>query len=68
MHFDGAHSRSGKWAGIVLNSPTDKTYNFAFRLEFDGTNNVAEYDALLLGLEIAKDMGIKILNIKSDSD
>jgi ribonuclease HI len=29
---------------------------------------VAEYEALLLGLEIAKDMGIKILNIKGDSD
>jgi len=29
---------------------------------------VAEYEALLLGLEIAKDMGIKILNIKGYSD
>jgi hypothetical protein len=29
---------------------------------------VVEYEALLLGLEIAKDMGIKILNIKGDSD
>jgi ribonuclease HI len=68
MNFDGAHSRSGKGAGIVLKSPTGKTYNFAFKLEFDATNNVAEYEALLLGLEIAKDMGIKILNIKGDSD
>jgi hypothetical protein len=68
MNFDGAHSRSGKGAGIVLTSPTKQSYNFAFRLEFDATNNVAEYEALLLGLEIAKDMGIKILNIKGDSD
>jgi ribonuclease HI len=68
MNFDGAHSRSAKGAGIVLKSPTRKTYNFAFKLEFDATNNVAEYEALLLGLEIAKDMGIKILNIKGDSD
>ena len=41
---------------------------FAFRLEFDATNNVAEYEACLLGLEIAKDMGVKALNIKGDSD
>jgi ribonuclease HI len=68
MNFDGAHSRSGKGARIVLKSPTRKTYNFAFRIEFDATNNVAEYEALLLGLEIAKDMGIKILNIKGDSN
>jgi ribonuclease HI len=68
MNFDGAHSRSGKGAEIVLVSPTGKSYNFAFRLEFDATNNVAEYEALLLGLEIAKDMGIKIINVKGDSD
>jgi ribonuclease HI len=68
MNFDGAHSRSGKGAEIVLVSPTGKYYNFAFRLEFDATNNVAEYEALLLGLEIAKDMGIKIINVKGDSD
>jgi ribonuclease HI len=67
MNFDGAHSRSRKGAGIVLVSPTRKSYNFAFRLEFDATNNVVEYEAPLLDLEIAKDMGIKILNIKGDS-
>jgi hypothetical protein len=37
-------------------------------LEFDATNNVAEYEALILGLEICKDKGIKCLNIKGDSD
>jgi hypothetical protein len=42
MHFDGAHSRLGKGEGIVLEYPTKKTYNFAFKLEFDATNNVAE--------------------------
>jgi hypothetical protein len=68
INFDGAHSRSGKGAGIVLVSPTGKSHNFAFRLEFDATNDVAEYEALLLGLEIAKDMGLKILNVKGDSD
>jgi ribonuclease HI len=68
MNFDGTHSRSGKWAGIVLKYPTWQSYNFAFRLEFDATNNVAEYEALLLGLEITKDTGVKILNIKGDFD
>jgi hypothetical protein len=69
MNFDGAHSRSGKGAGIVITSPTRQyPSTFAYRLEFEATNNVAEYEALLLGLGIAKDMGIKILNIKGDSD
>jgi ribonuclease HI len=66
MNFDSAHSRSGKGVGIVITSPTRRSFNFAYRLEFEATSNVAEYEALLLGLEIAKDMGIKILNIKDD--
>ena len=68
MYFDGAYSKSGKGAGIVIISPSNKIYNFAFRLEFEALNNVAEYEALLLGLETAKDMGIKMLNIKGDSN
>jgi ribonuclease HI len=68
MNFDGAHSRSGKGIRIVSISPTGESYNFAFRLEFDATNNIAEYEALLFGLEIAKDMGIKIIIVKGDSD
>jgi ribonuclease HI len=68
MHFDGAFSRLGKGAGIVLQAPNGKVSKFAYRLEFEATNNVAEYEALLLGLEICKDRGIKCLNIKGDSD
>jgi ribonuclease HI len=58
----------GKGVGIVIESPSGQEFKFAYRLEFDATNNVAEYEALLLGLEICKDMGVKCLNIKGDSD
>ena len=68
MNFDGAYSRTGKGAGVVIISPEGKVFNFAFRLEFETTNNVAEYKALLLGIKIAKDMGIKLLSVKGDSD
>ena len=68
MNFDGAYSRTGKGAGVVIISPEGKVFNFVFRLEFEATNNVAEYEELLLGIEIAKDMGAKLLNIKGDSD
>ena len=68
MSIDDAHSRARKGAGVVITSPKGKTFNFAYRLVFEATNNVAEYEALLLGLEMARDMGIKILNIKGDSD
>jgi ribonuclease HI len=68
MHFDGAFSRAGKGVGIVIQSPSGQEFKFAYRLEFDATNNVAEYEALLLGLEIYKHMGVKCLNIKGDLD
>ena len=67
MKFDGAYSRAGKGVGVVITSPQGKIFNFSFRLEFEATNNVAEYEALLLGIELAKDMGIKFLSIKGDS-
>ena len=68
MYFDRAYSKAGKGAGIMIISPSNKVYNSAFRLEFEASNNVAEYEAFLLGLEIIKDVGIKMLNIKGDSD
>jgi ribonuclease HI len=68
MNFDGAFSRSGKGVGIFIESPFGQEFKFAYRLEFNATNNVVEYEALLLGLEFCKDMGVKCLNIKGDSD
>jgi ribonuclease HI len=40
---------------------------YAARLEFQCTNNIAEYKAVLLGLRKAKVMGIQRLVIKTDS-
>ena len=41
MYFDGAYSKAEKGAGIMIISPSNKVYNFAFRLEFEASNNVA---------------------------
>lgn len=68
MYFDGGCSKYGKGVGIVLISPSKKVHHFDFILEFDATNNISEYEALLISLEVAKDMGIQILNIKGDSN
>lgn len=68
MNFDGDMSRTGTSAGVLFVSPEGDTLCHAFRLEFEATDNVVEYEALLLGLNMAKDMGIKILKIQGDSD
>ena len=68
MHFDGAKSRHGAGARIVLISPSGEEKYFSFRIEFEATNNVAEYEALLLGLEIDRNQKIKCPSVIGDSD
>jgi len=33
--------------------------SLSYKIEFEATNNVAEYEALILGLRAAKEMGIR---------
>jgi ribonuclease HI len=40
---------------------------YAVRLHFPTSNNMAEYEALLCGLKIAIEMGIKGLDVRGDS-
>jgi ribonuclease HI len=63
MFFDGASSREGAGAGVVFVSPAQETISLSYKLEFEATNNVAEYEALVLGLRAAKDMGIKEISV-----
>ncbi len=52
----------------MLKSPLGHIFKFAYQLEFEATNNVVEYEALLLGLDLAKALRIKLLSIKGDFD
>ncbi|KAH9331769.1 hypothetical protein KI387_003877, partial [Taxus chinensis] len=66
--FNGACSKFGNGAGIVLLSPSLEEFAFSFKLNFECTNNVAEYEALLLGLRIAWKYGVKDIVAKGDSE
>jgi ribonuclease HI len=68
MDFDGAHSSTGSGVGIVLRSPDKKTTLFSYRIEFNCTNNIEEYEALILGVHLGINMNIKNLHVKGDSD
>lgn len=52
----------------MLTSPQGKVTTYSYRLEFDYTNNVAKYEALLVSLEIAREMKVKCLSVNGDSD
>jgi hypothetical protein len=65
--FDGSCSREGSRTRIVFISPTQEVIPMSYKLEFDTTNNINEYEALLLGLKAAKDMGIDKIFVFGDS-
>ena len=48
-------------------TPEGHRFHCAIRFDFAASNNEAEYEALLAGLRMARDMNIKVLDIYSDS-
>ena len=68
MHFDGSKQHQGSGAGVTLKSPTGEELKYVLQIHFESTNNMAEYEALLHGLRIAKDIGIKHIICCGDSD
>ena len=59
MHFDGSKMASGLGAGIVLSSPKGDRVHYALQIHFAASNNVAEYEAIVHGLRLAKEIGIR---------
>ena len=51
----------------MLIAPSGLRSKYAARLEFKATNNIAEYEGLILGLNKAKALGAKIILAKTDS-
>jgi len=68
LYFYGTHLSSGSGVGIVLISPDNKTTLFSYMLEFNCTNNIVEYESLILGMNISIDICIKSLHVREDSD
>jgi ribonuclease HI len=67
MYFDGAVNVSGNGAGAVIISPEGKQYPISIKLQFSCTNNTAEYEACIHGLEAALELKIRKLGVYGDS-
>jgi ribonuclease HI len=67
MYFDGSYSLRGEWAGIMLIPPYGDVLKCVIQLDFIGTNNIIEYEGLVRGLWLAKNLGIRQLLIRGDS-
>jgi ribonuclease HI len=68
MHFDGSKQHQGSGAGVTLKSPTEEELQYVLQIHFEATNNMAEYEALLHGLRVAKEIRIKHIICCGDSD
>ncbi|XP_066160599.1 uncharacterized protein [Oryza sativa Japonica Group] len=67
MCSDGSWSHRGAGIAAVLFLPNGVPIRYVARLQFDTTNNAAEYEAVLLGLRKAKALGVRRLLIRTDS-
>jgi ribonuclease HI len=68
MHFDGSKMIHGLGASIVLTSPKNDQLRYVLQIHFAASNNVAEYQALVHGLKVSKDIGIRRIMSFCDSD
>ena len=69
LEFDGSVNKLGVGAGVwIHNKQNNHAEGRAYRLNFRCTNNVAEYEALLLGLKLVKSLRAIKFSILGDSD
>jgi ribonuclease HI len=67
MYFDGSLMKTEAGAGLLFISPLGKHLRYVICLHFPASNNVAEYEALVNGLHIAIELGVRRLDTRGDS-
>ncbi|GKD79076.1 reverse transcriptase domain-containing protein [Tanacetum coccineum] len=67
LFTDGSSCTDGSGARLILTNPEGMKFTYALRFRFDATNNKAEYEALIAGLKIAEQIGVKNLKAIVDS-
>ncbi|GFY85496.1 molybdenum cofactor sulfurase family protein [Actinidia rufa] len=67
LFVDRSSNQHGCGAGLVLQTPSGEQIEYTICIGFKGTNNEAEYEALLAGLKVATKLGVDSLNAFSDS-
>ena len=66
MYFDGATNQNGSGIEVLLISLKGTHIPFSSRLNFPTTNNATEYEACIMGLQVALGLGVKELEVCGD--
>ena len=67
LYFDDAVNRRGRGIDAVLATPQGQLIPFARKMTFPCTNNEAEYEACILGLQVALEHGARRLHVHGDA-
>ncbi|XP_073152772.1 uncharacterized protein [Henckelia pumila] len=67
MYFDGASNKERAGAGVIFVTSDGEVFPYSFTLTQNCSNNVAEYQAPILGLEMAVDIKQLHLQVYGDS-
>ena len=67
LSVDGSSNQQGSGAGVVLEGSNDLLIKQTLKFSLKASNNQAEYEALIAGMLLAKEMGARSLLAKSDS-
>ena len=67
MYFDGAVNQYGNWIGILLVTSEGFHMPLAIELNFEVTNNMAEYEACIVGIKALRELGVNEAEVFGDS-
>ena len=67
LSVDGASNSQGSGVGLILTSPEGIDIEYALRFGFHASNNEAEYEAVIAGLNLAHSLEVDQLEVHSDS-
>ena len=66
LFFDGSSCKQGGGIGIIIISPRGSSFKFAYTIKPMTTNNQAEYEAILKGLQLLQEVKADAIEIFGD--
>ncbi|KAL6185727.1 hypothetical protein ACLB2K_041854 [Fragaria x ananassa] len=67
LFVDGSVTRRKSGAEIILETPDGFKHEYALEFQFKTSNNAAEYEAFIGGLQLARDIGVESVEVYNDS-
>ena len=68
MRFEWSATTTSNGVGVVLSCKDGDTIPLSFKLGFSYSNNASEYEAYLIGLTVALNIGVKHIRVLGDSN